>query len=161
MNPIKSIMATKVEDYKFITVTSKAFFQNEMIPSRYTCDGANTNPPLHLEGIPEASKSLAIIVDDPDAPGGNWVHWVVWNIPVTHEIREGDGNGEKGLNDFKKHNYGGPCPPSGTHHYYFKVFALDTILELDSRAGKDELEKAMIDHILGMGILIGKYAREK
>lgn len=144
-----------------IRVSSTAFSAGGMIPPQYTCDGANVNPPLDIQNIPENAKCLALIVDDPDAPAGTWVHWVVWNIPVTQRIGENEAPGTEGLNDFKKHTYGGPCPPSGTHRYFFKVYALDVPLGLPGDTRKADLEKAMNGHILGYGELMGQYKRNK
>lgn len=100
-----------------------------------------------------------MIVDDPDAPIGTWVHWVVWNIPLRGEIREDSVPGTEGLNDFRKHSYGGPCPPSGTHRYFFKVYALDTKLDLKGNSRKRDVERAMKGHILAQGQLVGLYSR--
>jgi Raf kinase inhibitor-like YbhB/YbcL family protein len=151
----------KAIDYKQIKVSSTAFKSDEMIPAKYTCDGDNINPPLDFVHIPEEAKCLAIIVDDPDAPVGTWVHWIAWNIPVTHHIKENKVYGTEGINDFQQHHYGGPCPPSGTHHYFFKVYALDTLLNLHANTKKIQLEKAMSEHIIAFGELIGLYKRNK
>jgi Raf kinase inhibitor-like YbhB/YbcL family protein len=124
----------KAIDYKQLDISSTAFKIGEMIPARYTCDGANINSPLDIKDIPEEAKCLALIADDPDAPIGTWVHWVVWNIPVTHHIKKSKIHGTEGINDFQKHHYGGPCPPSGTHRYFFKVYALDALLDLPATA---------------------------
>jgi Raf kinase inhibitor-like YbhB/YbcL family protein len=142
-----------------LTVTSPAFENNKFIPSKYTCDGDDVNPPLIIKGIPEATKSLVLIVDDPDAPMGTWDHWIVWNIPPTNKIEENSVPGTEGFNDFRRHSYGGPCPPSGTHRYFFKVYALDTKLNLDSNSRKKDIEKAMKGHILAQGELVGLYRR--
>ncbi len=107
--------ATTAVNYKTIKVKSTAFEENGLIPSKYTCEGENINPPLDLEQIPAEAKSLVLIVDDPDAPKKTWVHWIVWNIPVTHHIKENDVHGTEGINDRRQHQYSGPCPPSGTH----------------------------------------------
>lgn len=149
-----------VIDFKNLKVSSPAFKNDEFIPAKYTCDGENISPVLNIEGIPQNSKSLAIIVDDPDAPLGTWVHWVVWNIPVTHHIKENIVHGEEGLNDFQIHKYSGPCPPKGVHRYFFKVYALDDLLALPGNTTKYELEKAMSEHIIGFGELIGLYKRK-
>ncbi|MFI5154044.1 MAG: YbhB/YbcL family Raf kinase inhibitor-like protein [Chitinophagales bacterium] len=146
-------------DYKVMRISSKAFENNEFIPVKYTCDGLNVSPPLDIDHVPLDARSLAIIVDDPDAPTGIWVHWVIWNIPITHHVKENEAHGIQGTNDFRKHGYGGPCPPNGTHRYFFKIYALDRLLDLHSNSGKAELEKAMSGHILGFGELIGLYAR--
>jgi Raf kinase inhibitor-like YbhB/YbcL family protein len=144
---------------KRLTVTGPAFENNKLIPVKYTCDGDDVNPLLIIEGIPEETKSLVLIVDDPDAPMGTWDHWVVWNIPPTNRIEENSVPGVEGLNDFRKHSYGGPCPPSGTHRYFFKVYALDTKLDLNQNSKKKDLEKAMKDHTLAKGELVGLYSR--
>lgn len=151
----------KAVDYALLDVSSPAFKDGEKIPLQYSCDGENINPPLDIENIPEQAKCLALIVDDPDAPRGTWVHWVVWNIPVTHHITEDKVHGIEGLNDFKQQNYGGPCPPSGTHRYFFKVYALDALLDLPETTTKQELEKAMSEHIIAFGELVGLYSRNK
>lgn len=161
MIPAKSFEATKVEDFKMIIVTSPAFKENESIPAKYTCDGSNDNPPLDLANIPEAAASLVLIVDDPDAPGGTWLHWLNWNIPITHHIREGHKSGIQGINDFKKRGYGGPCPPTGTHRYQFKVYALNNILKIENTANVNDVEKAMSDNIMAFGSLTGIYSRKK
>lgn len=143
-----------------LNVSSTVFTAGGIIPSQYTCDGANINPPLDIEGIPENAKCLALIVDDPDAPAGIWVHWVVWNIPVANHINENKAPGTEGLNDFRRRNYGGPCPPSGTHRYFFKVYALDTMLNLPDNTTKSQLLNAMEGHILASGELMGVYKRK-
>ncbi len=146
-----------------MTITSTAFKSNESIPVKYTCDGADINPPLVIENVPSVAKSLALIVDDPDAPRGTWVHWVVWNIdPATREIKEHsipDG-AQQGTNDFRKLDYGGPCPPSGTHRYFFKLYALDKVLNLGPNTTKAALESAMKGHILARAEIIGLYKRK-
>ena len=142
-----------------LKVSSPAFGPMEFIPPKYTCDGANINPPLEIAGIPEETASLALVVDDPDAPRGTWDHWIVWNIPPQPRIGENTVPGTEGLNDFRQHHYGGPCPPSGVHRYFFKIYALDTMLTLPVNARKSDLEKAMEDHVLAKGELVGKYQR--
>ncbi len=153
--------ATRAVDYSQLKISSTAFQHEDMIPVQYTCDGKNINPPLDIEHIPEAAKCLALIVDDPDAPAGDWVHWVVWNIPVTHHIRENEVHGIEGINDFDQQHYGGPCPPSGTHRYFFKVYALGALLDLQANTTKQQLEIAMSEHVIGFGELVGLYARKK
>jgi len=146
-----------------LRITSPAFKDNEFIPVKYTCDGEDINPPLLIGNIPPETKSLALINDDPDAPMGTWVHWVVWNIsPTTGEIKENSvpEGSRQGINDFGKHDYGGPCPPSGTHRYFFKLYALDRLLDLTSNAKKGDLEKAMKGHILAQAQIIGLYRRK-
>jgi hypothetical protein len=146
-------------DYKRLEIFSPAFRVSEMIPARYTCDGMNINPPIEIRNLPLEARSLTLIVEDPDAPKGTWVHWVVWNIPVRQHIKENSVPGIEGVNDFKLHHYGGPCPPSGTHRYYFKVYALDTMLDIPHTSNKEQLEKGMSEHILAFGELMGIYKR--
>jgi hypothetical protein len=143
-------------------LTSSAFENNGTIPSKNTCDGNNINPPLDIAEVPEGAKSLALVVDDPDAPAGIWVHWLVWNIPTsTTSINESTKpSGVEGTTSFGEPGYGGPCPPSGTHRYFFKLYALDTELSLGSEADKSALESAMKGHILEEAELIGKYSRQ-
>jgi Raf kinase inhibitor-like YbhB/YbcL family protein len=146
-----------------LQLLSPAFKHDQLISSKYTCDGANVNPPLVIENVPPEAKSLALIMDDPDAPAGTWVHWVIWNIdPGTREIRENSvpSGAMQGINDFRKHNYGGPCPPSGTHRYFFKLYALDVTLTLDQNTTKAALEHTMKGHIVAQGELIGLYKRK-
>mgnify|MGYP005842557625 CR=1 FL=1 len=145
-----------------LSVKSPAFENNQLIPAKYTCDGDDVNPPLAIEGIPEGTKTLALIVDDPDCPTGTWDHWVVWNIPATtNKIAENTVPGTEGMNDFRRRSYGGPCPPSGTHRYFFKVYALDTKLDLSPTSRKSDLEKAMQGHVLAKGELVGLYRRSR
>ncbi len=146
-----------------LRISSPAFEDNGSIPGKYTCDGMDVNPPLRIGGVPPGAKSLALIVDDPDAPGGVWVHWVAWNIdPAVAEIGEHSvpKGALQGINDFRKHGYGGPCPPSGTHRYFFKLYALDTLLSISANAGKTELEKAMKRHIIAETQIVGLYKRK-
>jgi Raf kinase inhibitor-like YbhB/YbcL family protein len=140
-------------------ITSPAFENNGLIPSKFTCDGDDFNPALKIEGMPKGTQSLVLIVDDPDAHMGTWNHWIVWNIPPTGKIEENSVPGTEGLNDFRRHSYGGPCPPSGTHRYFFKVYALDTKLVLGSNSRKKDVEKAIEGHILAEGEIIGRYKR--
>jgi Raf kinase inhibitor-like YbhB/YbcL family protein len=149
----------KVIDYKVLKVTSPAFGENGAIPSKYTCEGEDVSPALSIEHIPNEAMSLAIIVDDPDAPAGTWVHWVVWNIPITHLVKENTNQGIKGTNDFHKQQYNGPCPPKGQHRYVFKVYALNAILDIPAGINKSELERAMTPHIIAFGELTGLYER--
>jgi Raf kinase inhibitor-like YbhB/YbcL family protein len=142
-----------------LVVMSSAFKNNGLIPRMYTCDGEDVNPPLTIDGLPQGTKSLVLIVDDPDAPMGNWQHWNVWNITPTNKIDENSVPGIEGLNDFGKHSYGGPCPPSGTHRYFFKVYALDIEISLPINSRKKHVEKAMSEHILAKGELVGLYKR--
>ena len=141
-------------------VTSSAFAEGEVIPRRYTCDAQNVSPPLTLSGVPADAFSLALILDDPDAPGGTWVHWVEFNIDPVSEIPEDVGAlGTAGLNSFGITIYGGPCPPSGTHRYFFKVFALDVTLNLAAGASKAQLLAAMEGHVIAQAELMGLYSR--
>jgi len=148
-------------------ITSTAFNEGEMIPRKYTCDGQDVSPPLTWSGIPEGTKSLALISDDPDAPMGTWVHWVYYDIPadrtklpedVSPDKKPAPG-GTQGMTDFGRIGYGGPCPPGGTHRYYFKLYALDAILGLEADATKGALLNAMEGHILGEAQLMVKYRR--
>lgn len=151
-----------------IKITSSAFEEGGLIPPKYTCDGADISPPLQWDTVPEGTKSIALISDDPDAPMGTWVHWVLFNLSAdTTEMTENIPPGEnlpsgagQGTNDFRRIGYGGPCPPSGTHRYFFKIYALDTVLDLPVAARKKDLLKAMEGHIIGQGQLIGKYKRQ-
>jgi Raf kinase inhibitor-like YbhB/YbcL family protein len=144
-------------------ITSSAFQEGATIPSKFTCDGADASPPLQIADIPSGAKSLALIVDDPDAPSGLFTHWIVWNLsPQTSTVAEGSApKGVQGTNDFGKSGYGGPCPPSGTHRYYFKIFALDRELDLSSRAKRAQLDAAMKGHVVAQGELMGRYSRHK
>jgi Raf kinase inhibitor-like YbhB/YbcL family protein len=144
-------------------ITSSAFQEGASIPSKFSCDGANASPPLQIAEVPSGAKSLVLIVDDPDAPSGLFTHWTVWNIsPQTNAISEGSApKGVQGTNDFGKSGYGGPCPPSGTHRYYFKIFALDRELDLPGGAKRSHLDAAMKGHIVAQGELMGRYSRSK
>jgi len=145
-----------------ITLTSTAFTEGGTIPKKYTCDDANFSPALAWSGVPEGTRSLALIADDPDAPVGTWVHWVLYDLPADlTSLPEGaQGLGTQGTNDFRRAGYGGPCPPKGpAHRYYFKLYALDTQLNLKPGASKADVEKAMKGHILAQGQLMGKYGR--
>lgn len=148
-------------DCKLLIISSSAFENGKLIPRQFTCDGSNISPPLDIDHLPEDAKSLAVIVEDPDAPIRIWVHWLVWNITPTNHLKENEVHGTEGMNDFQQHQYGGPCPPDGTHRYFFKVYALDTLLYLSVSAKKAELEKAMAGHIIAFGELIGLYERNK
>lgn len=150
-----------------LTIESSAFREGGMIPKLYTCDDADVSPPLSWGAVPAGARSLALIVDDPDAPAKTWVHWVVYDLPP-------DGGGlpesvppdptlasgaRQGRNDFHRLGYGGPCPPGGTHRYFFKLYALDTTLDLEPGRTKDQLLEAMAGHILAEGRLVGRYKR--
>ena len=140
---------------------STVFSHNGHIPPQYTCEGKDINPPLIVENIPEGSKTLALIVEDPDAPRGTFDHWIVWNISPNEAIAEGSNPGISGTNSFGKTGYGGPCPPSGVHRYFFRVFALDDELDLLAGATKDELLDAMKGHIIASAELMGLYQKHK
>ncbi len=146
---------------KVMKLESLEFENNGFIPQEFTCEGKDINPGLIIEEIPEGTKRLALIMDDPDAPMGTWVHWVVFNIHVTDVIEENTVPGTQGINDFRKLEYGGPCPPSGTHRYFFKLYAIDEKLHIEEGCKKKELEEAMEGHILAKAELIGLYEREK
>jgi Raf kinase inhibitor-like YbhB/YbcL family protein len=148
-------------------LTSTAFKEGEAIPKQHGNEDKNLSPPLKWSDVPEGTKSFALICDDPDAPRGTWVHWVLFNIPAdTRELPatpSGKVNlpgAKQGTSDFKKPGYGGPAPPSGTHRYFFKLYALDTVLDLNEGATKDQLLKAMKDHVLAHGQLMGKFSAE-
>jgi Raf kinase inhibitor-like YbhB/YbcL family protein len=150
-----------------IKIESSAFKEGDMIPVKYTCDGEDVSPPLRWGDLPGGTNSIALISDDPDAPVGTWVHWVLYklppdvkalpeNIPPKKALENG---AVQGTNDFRKLGYGGPCPPRGTHRYFFKIYALDTKIDLPPGATKAQLVKAMEGHILDSGQLMGKYKR--
>lgn len=150
-------------------ISSLAFEHNDTIPSKYTCDGEDISPPLVFEEVPENAASLALIADDPDAPVGTWVHWVMYNIPATSgglaenippDSKLEDGS-LQGITDFRRIGYGGPCPPSGAHRYFFKLYALDNKLDLPSGATKQQVEAAMKGHIIAQDHIIGIYKRNK
>jgi len=138
-----------------LQLLSPAFEHEEAIPLKYTCDGDGINPPLQIANCPDGTKSLALIVEDPDAPKGVFDHWVVWNIEPTNMIDESQNPGISGLNSSGKTGYHPPCPPQGTHRYYFHVFALDTMLDILPESSKQKLQSAMKDHILASGTLMG------
>lgn len=154
-------MDEKQKEIGNMKLSSSAFGNKEVVPVEYTCDGDDVSPPLTFADVPNNAKSLAFIVDDPDAPMGTWVHWLVWNVPPNVT---GFSKGEniiflQGKNDFGKLEYGGPCPPSGTHRYYFKLYALDTMLDLQPGTSKKQLEKAMTGHIIEEAKLMRTYSR--
>lgn len=143
-----------------VAISSPAFLENEMIPAKYTCEGANINPPLEIGNLPKRTKSMVLMVEDPDAPINVWTHWVVWNMPVLREIKEDSVPGILALNSFHQCQYSGPCPPSGTHRYIFKLYALDTYLQIAPGCSKRVLEKVMACHIMGYGELVGLYRKQ-
>ena len=146
-----------------IKITSSAFQEGGNIPLNFTCDGGDTSPPLQIAEVPSGAKSLALVVDDPDAPSGLFTHWMVWNMsPRTSAIAEASTpKGIHGTNDFGKSGYGGPCPPSGTHRYYFKIFALDRELDLPPGTKRSQLDAAMKGHVVAQGELMARYSRKK
>lgn len=154
---------------KTVILSSKAFKNESVIPSRYTCDGEDISPALDWHDVPENTASFVLICDDPDAPGGNWDHWLLFNLPGSYRtLPEGfllSQNRKEGIrggtNDFRRLDYGGPCPPGGVHRYFFKIYALDVILDLPEGSRKNEIEAAMKGHILGQGQLMGKYSRAR
>ncbi len=164
-----SAAADKNGKVKTMELTSSAFKEGETIPAKYTCDARDVSPPLAWQGTPTNAKSLALIADDPDAPSGTWVHWVLYDLPAhvtelpedvakTQHIPQG---ATQGLNDFRHLGYGGPCPPPGKpHRYFFKLYALDTRLDLKPGATKKEVERAMANHVLAQGQLMGRYGRK-
>jgi len=156
--PLNKTSIGRVKEMR-MQLTSPEFEHNKFIPKKFTCLGEDASPTLNIKDVPKGAQSLVLIVDDPDAPGGTWVHWVVYGIPVIAVIKEGSVPGIQGINDFKKVNYGGPCPPSGTHRYFFKLYALGTKLDLPQGKTKAQIEKAMEGHILEKNELIGLFKR--
>ncbi len=149
---------------RIMQLSSSAFGNNQLIPAKYTCDDVDISPPLSIADVPANAKSLVLIVNDPDSVGGNWIHWMVWNIdPSTREIAENSvpTGVTEGTNSFGKTSYGGPCPPSGTHRYVFNLYALDVVLNLSSDAKNQDVEEAMSNHIIDQATLIGLYQKTK
>ena len=152
-------METSVKIGK-LTIGSSEFANNENIPAMYTCDGENVNPPITIENSPSGTKSMALIIDDPDAPNGTFDHWIVWNIRPKEMIIENTVPGTEGKNGFGKSKYQGPCPPEGKiHRYFFKVYALDSLINVQAGSDKKTVEKAMSKHILAEGEIIGMYQK--
>jgi Raf kinase inhibitor-like YbhB/YbcL family protein len=149
-----------------INISSPAFQEGTSIPSKYTCDGDDVSPPLSWESVPEA-RSFVLICDDPDAPMGTWVHWVLYNLPpeelsLDENIppkKKLENGALQGMNDFRRIGYGGPCPPSGEHRYFFKLYALDSMLELEAGATKAQVMIALEGHVRAQGHLMGRYRR--
>lgn len=144
-----------------LELSSSAFSAGGDIPAQFSCKGDNMNPPLQIHGVPSSAKSLVLILDDPDAPGGLFTHWIVWNIdPSTSGIAQKSvpGDGIEGTNGFGKKGYGGPCPPSGTHRYVFHIFALDRKLDLHAGVKRTAVDKAMAGHIIAQGQLIARFS---
>ncbi len=149
-----------------LTLKSDGFTHEASIPSKYTCDGGDISPQLQWDGVPDGTQSFVLICDDPDAPMGTWDHWLLFNIPADlSQLQEGLGSvpspTQEGKNSWGRQGYGGPCPPSGVHRYFFKLYAMDTVLELKSGATKAEIENAMKGHVLEQTELMGRYERNK
>jgi len=142
-----------------MNIMSPSFTHSQMIPKKYTCQGEDINPPLNISKIPDGTISMVLINDDPDAPGGTWDHWIVYNIQPIRTIKENSVPGIQGENSWGKNEYGGPCPPSGTHRYFFKLYALDIQLKLSEGATKKQVEKEMEGHILEQAEFIGLYKK--
>lgn len=163
----KDQINVKIKGGETMEIKSTSFNHEDMIPAKYTCDGQNISPPLAWSGAPEKTKSYALICDDPDAPVGLWVHWVIFDIPATvnslpekvSRQEEIAGLGRNGKNTSGHWGYDGPCPPGGTHRYYFKLYALDTMLNMEAGLTKDDLLKAIKGHILAEAQLMGRYKR--
>lgn len=166
--PITSPLATqaatageRVEGRQDMRLTSTAFEPGEPIPQQYSCDGADISPPLAISDVPGGTVALALVMDDPDAPVGTWDHWVAFNLPVVETIAEDAGSvGTDGRNSWGNTGYGGPCPPGGTHRYFFRLYALDAALDLDEGAGKQQVLSAIEGHVLAEAELMGTYSRE-
>lgn len=158
-----------VEGIMEITIISSEFKDGEMIPAKYTADGANVSPPLSWTPVPEGTKSIVLISDDPDAPMGTWVHWVMYNLPadltgLPENVPAGENpptGGKHGVTDFGRYGYGGPAPPSGTHRYFFKIYALDVMLDIKGSIKKEDVIRAMKGHVLAQGQLMGRYQRQR
>ena len=142
-----------------LMVSSPAFEHGGVIPSKYTCEGQNISPELVIKDIPKEAKSLVLIMDDPDAPGKTFDHWIMWNIPPHESIMENRAPGVQGKNGKGTNKYIGPCPPTGLHHYYFKVYALDRMLDLPAGSDKSAVEAAMHDYVISSGQLVGVYQK--
>jgi Raf kinase inhibitor-like YbhB/YbcL family protein len=161
-NSKSTLMKTSTTETATLTISSTAFSADGNIPLKYSCEGENVNPPLSIRNVPDNAKSLALVLDDPEATHGTFTHWVVWNIPVGIEtINENSNPGTEGKNGSGKTGYTGPCPPTGTHHYHFKVYALDVMLNLKKGEDKTALDAAMKSHIIATGEIIGLYKKSK
>lgn len=166
---VLAMMMLAAEDGSGFALKSSAFAPNTPIPPQYTCDGNDSSPPLQWSGEPAGTKSFALVVHDPDAPAGDWLHWVAWNIPASaHALAANvpkksslpDGT-QQGSTDFHKPGYGGPCPPGGTHHYVFELHALDAKLTLPANASRSQIEKEIQGHLLVTARLVGTYQRKR
>jgi len=152
-------ISTEVRQMGELSLSSPAFGDNGMMPGKYTCRGDDVNPELRIANVPENASSLVLIMDDPDAPMGTWVHWVVFNMPVTTRIGEDSvpAGAVQGKNGWGRNAYGGPCPPSGTHRYVFKLYALDARLDLEAGSTLEQVEQAMHGHVLAQTKLTGRF----
>lgn len=159
-NTLPNEMATAAS-FRQLKITSEAFTDGGNIPVKYTCDGANVNPPLNIHHIPKEAKSLVILTEDIDAPVRPWTHWLAWNIPITHHIKENQLHGTPGLNDFEYLHYTGPCTISGTHRYVFRIYALDAVLDMPFHTRKFRLQQEFSGHVVAFGELTGLYTKEK
>lgn len=159
MNSSKSYDAAQMEGIESLKLNCFSLLQNGFIPARYTSDGININPALFIENLPTDAQSFAVILEDPDVPHGNFCHWVAWNLPVTHHIKEKENRGIFGINDFCNHGYNGPHPFSTVHRYHFKVYALDCMLNIPVSSTKWELKQAMKNHVVGFGVVTAKYQK--
>ena len=162
-NSSKQNVSLEPETPQIMKITSPVFQNNSYLSAKYTCDGENINPPLQIEEVPTGTQSLILIVDDPDAPSGTFLHWLIWNInPDTSVIEENSlpVGAKQGRNDFGKNNYNGPCPPSGTHRYFFKIYALDKKLDLPEGASLNQVLQAIQNHLLDEAQLVGLYQRK-
>jgi hypothetical protein len=166
--PLRQHKRTQEDKDMSLTLTSPAFPNGAVIPTKYTCSGADLSPALAWSGVPSTARSLALIVDDPDAPSGTWTHWLLWNLPVTLAglpervpPRESFENGSRqGKNDFGNIGYGGPCPPPGKpHRYFFRLYAFDAVLALNPGANRQDLDRAMKGHIQARAEYMGTYGR--
>lgn len=156
---LSAFLVLAQEGVEKMKLSSPEFNNNGFIPKKFSCLGDDVNPTLVIESIPAGAKSLALIVDDPDAPMGTWVHWVVFNISLISKIDENSIPGQQGMNDFGRQSYGGPCPPSGTHRYFFKIYALNTAIMTEEIPDKKILENMMEGHILDSAELIGLFKK--
>ncbi len=153
------IMSTIIQST--LTLTSPVFEDGRLIPEEYTCEGRNINPPLYISNLPDKTVSMALIMEDPDAPGGGLVHWVMYNIPPATVIKADDAPGVQAANGKGDSHYTGPCPPTGVHHYHFKIYALDVKLDLIQNADKAKVLEKMNGHVLASAELIGLYRKEE
>jgi len=161
LTPQSLFVTTSASAVQPIIVKSTAFRHMEKIPAKYTPDGENISPPLQLDKIPKETRSLVLMMEDPKAPVDTWVHWLVWDISPTLKINEGAIPGVEGLNAFRRHHYHGPCPPGDTRSYFFKVYALNTRLNMHFSSTKYEVMRAMKDHVIGYGELAGTYTKNQ